>query len=77
MFLLLNLGDASVLESPLNHIGVAAGALDELGLVQGGPEVGEILQLDEVPDVGERCSDHGALDHGRGGWNRSGSHLWR
>ena len=54
MLLLLNLNDGAVLESPLDNIGLLAGALDVLRGAEGRPELGEVLDLDEVPDVGER-----------------------
>lgn len=49
MLLLLNLIDGAVLEGPLENIGLVVGALDDLGLLERGPELGKVLQLDEVP----------------------------
>jgi len=74
VLLLLDLVDAAVLEGPLDQVGLLVGALDELGLGQGGPELGEILQLDEVPDVGEGRLDDDALEH-RGGGGDGGRHF--
>lgn len=73
MLLLLDLNDGAVLESPLDDVGLLAGALDELGAAEGGPELAEVLDLDEVPDVGERGADDGRLADGSGG--RDGGHL--
>ena len=72
MLLLLDLELGAVLEGPLDDVGVVGGALDKLGLGQGGPEVGEVLQPDVVPDVGERRLDDGALHHRSGGWDWRG-----
>lgn len=68
MSLLLDLVDGTVLEGPLEDIGLGAGAGgDGLGLVESGPELAEVLQLDEVPDLGERRVDDDALEDGGGG----------
>lgn len=49
MLLLLDLVDGAVLEGPLEDVGLVVGALDDLRLGKRGPELGEVLQLDEVP----------------------------
>lgn len=67
MLLLLDLNDGAVLESPLDNVGLLAGALDVLRRAEGRPELGEVLDLDEVPDVGERGADDGRLADGGGG----------
>ena len=67
VLVLLDLDDAAVLEGPAHHVRLAAGALDVLGLVDGGPELVEVGQLDEVPHVRELGADNGALDHLVGG----------
>lgn len=68
MLLLLDLNDGAVLESPLDNVGLLAGALDVLAGAEGRPELAEVLDLDEVPDVGERGADDGRLaDRGGGG----------
>lgn len=67
VLLLLDLNDGAVLESPLDNVGLLAGALDVLGAAEGRPELGEVLELDEVPDVGERGADDGRLADGGGG----------
>jgi hypothetical protein len=61
VLLLLDLHDAAILESPLDDIGVVADALDQLGRLERGPPVGELLELDVVPDVRERRLDDGRL----------------
>lgn len=71
VFLLLHLVDGTILEGPLEDVGLVAGAgSDRLGLVEGGPELAEVLQLDEVPDFGEGCLDDDALENGGGSGNR-------
>jgi hypothetical protein len=67
VLLLLDLNDRAVLESPLDNVGLLAGALDVLRRAEGRPELGEVLDLDEVPDVGERGADDGRLADGGGG----------
>lgn len=52
MLLLLDLVDSAVLEGPLEDISLVVGALDDLRLGKRGPELGEVLQLDEVPGNG-------------------------
>lgn len=59
MLLLLDLQDSSILESPLDDIGIWRGTLDELATLQGRPEVGEVLELDQVPDGAELGFDDG------------------
>lgn len=72
MLILLDLGDAAVLERPPDHVRLAARALDVLRPLDGAPELGEIGQLDEMPHVRERRADDGALVHLVGG----GDGLW-
>ena len=67
VLLLLDLNDRAVLESPLDDVGLLAGALDVLGAAESRLELGEVLELDEVPDVGERGADDGRLADGGGG----------
>lgn len=69
VLLLLDLNDGAVLESPLDNVGLLAGTLDVLRRAEGRPELGEVLDLDEVPDVGERGADDGRLADGGGGGN--------
>lgn len=51
VLLLLDLIDGAVLEGPSEHIGLVVGALDDLRLGEGRPELGEVLKLDEVPII--------------------------
>ena len=67
VLLLLDLNDGAVLEGPLDNVGLLRGALDVLGAAEGRPELGEVLDLDEVPDVGQRGLDDGRLSDGGGG----------
>lgn len=80
MLILLDLNYTAVLEAPAHHVGLAAGALDVLGLVDGVPELVELGQLDVVPDMRERRADDGALNHLVGSGDVVGSHnrfvLW-
>lgn len=46
--------------SPDSHIRLVADTLLSRGrLVKGGPPLGEVLELDQVPDRGERRADDG------------------
>lgn len=74
VLLLLDLNDTSVLESPPDHIGVLAGALDDLRGLERGPELVKVLELDVVPHVGEGSLDDGALQHGGRGGNSCARH---
>ena len=67
VFFLLDLNNRPVFECPLDNIGLVADSLDEFGCLESRPEVGEVLQLDMMPDVGERSSDDGALNDSRRG----------
>lgn len=68
MLLLLDLQNGTILESPLDDISLRRNtALDVLALFQGGPEVAEVLELDQVPDIAELGLDDGGFgDRGRG-----------
>lgn len=57
MLLLLDLDLAAILEAPAHDVGLLGGALDGLGLGERAPELAEVLELDVVPDVGERGCD--------------------
>lgn len=76
MLLLLDIEDGTIFEGPAGNVSLAADTLDELRRLQGGPEVGEVVQLDVVPDMGQRGADDGALGDrcGRGDGAR-GSHF--
>ena len=76
MLLLLDLEDGAILEGPLDDIGVGRGALDELALLEGGPELAEVLELDQVPDIAERRLDDGGLADGGGGGDAAGHDGW-
>lgn len=72
MLLLLDLEDLAVLESPLDDISLGRGTLDEVTLLKLRPELAEVLELDQVPNIAERCVDDGRLADGSGG--RDGRH---
>lgn len=80
VLLLLHLNSTTILEGPLDDIGVLADALDELRRLEGGPEVGKVLELDLVPDVREGSLNDGALQHRGRGWDLRSGHgdgvLW-
>lgn len=69
MLLLLDLEGLAVLECPLDNVGLWGSALDELALLKLRPELAEVLELDQVPDIAERCVDDGRLADGSGGGN--------
>lgn len=54
VLLLLDLNNGAVVEGPLDNVGLGRGTLDVVGGLEGSPELGEVLELDEVPDVRER-----------------------
>lgn len=53
VFFLLYLLHRAVLERPTNEVGLWRRRLDVFGLGEGTPEVGEVLKLDVMPDLGE------------------------
>lgn len=59
--LLLDLNDGAVLVSPLDDISLLAGALNNLGLFEARKPLREAVELNEVPDAGERGIDDGTL----------------
>jgi hypothetical protein len=67
VLLLLDLNLGAVLESPLDNVGLLRSTLDVLRGAEGRPELGEVLDLDQVPDGGERGADDGRLADGGGG----------
>lgn len=69
VLLLLDVQNGAILEGPLDDVGLGAGALDHLALLELAPEGGELLQLDEVPDGAEGGLDDGRLADGGGGGN--------
>ena len=71
MLLLLDLKGLAILECPLDNVGLGRSALDELALLELRPELAEVLELDQVPDIAEGCVDDGRLaDRGGGGDSR-------
>lgn len=73
VLLLLDLEDGTILEGPLDDVGVGRSTLDPFGLFEGRVELGEVLELDEVPDIAERGLNDGGLDDRGGG--RNGRHF--
>lgn len=64
MLLLLDFENGSILEGPLDDVGVGRHAFDPFALLESSVELGEVLELDEVPDVGEGRLDNGRLEDG-------------
>lgn len=63
---------SAVLEGPLDNIGVRRGALNPLALLQLAPELGEVLQFQQVPDIAGVSFDDCGLANRGGRGNRSG-----
>jgi hypothetical protein len=61
VFLLLDLKDLSVLEGPLDDVGLVRSSLDELALLDLGPEFAKVLELDQMPDIAELGLNDGRL----------------
>jgi hypothetical protein len=76
VLLLLDLDDGAVLEGPLDHVGLVGGALDPVALLEGGPELAEVLELDQVPDVAEGRLDDGRLADRGGGGDATRHDVW-
>ena len=69
MLLLLDLLLSPILESPLYDIRLLRSSLDVLAFGQLGPEVVEVLELDQMPDIGEGGTDDGGFGDGGGRWD--------
>jgi hypothetical protein len=67
VLLLLDFDDGAILERPLDNIGLVRCALDPVTLLESGPELAEVLKLDQVPDTAEGRLDDGRLADGGGG----------
>ena len=76
MLLLLDLYGCAILERPLDNISLVRCALDPLALVKRGPELAEVLEFDEMPDVAEGGFDDGRLADGGGGGDACGRHCF-
>jgi hypothetical protein len=72
VLLLLDLYLRAVLEGPLDHVGLIGRSLDPVALLEGGPELAEVLELDQVPDIAEGRLDDSGLADRRGSGNASG-----
>ncbi len=73
MLLQFHIQHRSILERPLHNIRFGRSTFHVLALVQFRPEVGEILQFDQVPDGGQGSFDDGGFNYGSGGGD-SGRH---
>ena len=68
MLFLLHLLLSTVLEGPLDNISLMRDTFDMMALVNLCPKVMEVLELDQMPDLGERSGNDGRLyDGSRGG----------
>lgn len=72
VLLLLDFKNMTILESPLDNIDLLACTLDVFGALECGPELAEVLELDEVPDVGKRSVDEHRLLDGGASWDNAG-----
>jgi len=61
VLLLLDLQNVTILECPLDDVRLLTRSLDILRRLQCSPEVGKVLELDVVPDVGEGGFDDGGF----------------
>lgn len=73
VLLLLDLKHGAVLERPLDNIRLIRSSLDKLALLKLGPELAEVLEFDQVPDIAERRLDDGRLAD-RGGCGNASRH---
>lgn len=64
MLFLFHIQDSSILESPLDNIGLGRGTLFILTLLQLGPEFGEILEFDQMPYGGKRSLNDSRFGNG-------------
>lgn len=61
MLFLLHLLHSAILEGPFDNVSLMRDAFDVMALVELRPEVVEVLEFDQVPDLGERGGDDGGL----------------
>lgn len=61
MLFLLHLLLRAILEGPLDNVGLVRDTLEVTALFKLCPEVVEVLEFDEVPDLGKRGGDDGRL----------------
>ena len=66
MLLLLNVLHSAVLESPFHDIRLMRSPFNMVTLVKLGPEMVEVLELDQMPDIGEGSVDDGGFSDGSG-----------
>lgn len=61
MLFLLHLLHSAILKGPLDNVGLMRDTLDMMALFEFCPEVMEVLELDQVPDLGKRGGNDGRL----------------
>lgn len=71
MLLLLHIQNSPILESPLYDIRFRRSSLDVIGFLELGPKLMKVLELNEMPDLGEGGGDDGGFGDGGGGWDAS------
>ena len=76
MLLQLDIQLSPVLECPLHNIRLRRCSLNRLALLELGPELAEVLELDEVPDAAEGRFDHSRLVDRGGGWDSGHRCCW-
>lgn len=69
MLLLLDLQDGPINKGPLDYISLGRNTLDGLAALELAPEGGEVLELDEVPNIRELGLDDGGLGDRGGSWD--------
>jgi hypothetical protein len=69
VLLLLDLDGRAILEGPFDDVSLVGCAFDELALLESRPELAEVLELDQVPNIAERRLDDGRLADGGGSGN--------
>lgn len=76
MLLLLHLKHGTIFERPLYNIRIWWCSLDELATFELTPEGAELLELDQVPDVGELGFDDCRFGDRSGCWDTGCHNLW-
>lgn len=74
MLLLLDCLLSAIFKLPLDCLRLIACSLDFLAVLEGGPEVVELWELDQMPDLGDVSWDEGAFVDGRRGGDDGGRH---
>lgn len=65
---------SAILEIPFDRLRLVACSLDFFAVLESAPEVVELRELDQVPDLGDVSWDEGALVDGRACGDDGGRH---